>query len=206
MKYILPFFLLAALLVGSCRKAEHEYSQIDTFNDTVLLTITADSNLNQACFYPHKWVKVQMDIPGFKYWGENPSDTIREKVFEEENYTGEKFTETVIDSLGNVNTAVNYLEIEKCTPTVYIPNAFVPTYDLSNGNWAPITNNITEIYFSVMDEYNTVIFESKSTDNKWNGNYRNGTQAPQGVYYYYVRYSTLTETNVIRTGRLYMTR
>ena len=75
---------------------------------------------------------------------------------------------------------------------IYIPTAFRPGSDiLENRFFGPSMkfNEVSEYHFYVMNRWGVKVFETFDPTQKWDGTY-NGADAQQGVYIYFLKYST----------------
>ena len=69
--------------------------------------------------------------------------------------------------------------------TLYIPNAFTPNDDGMNDNLEFAGNGFTEFEITIFNRFGQVVFSSKNSNDKWDGNYfDSGTKCPDGVYVY----------------------
>ncbi len=75
---------------------------------------------------------------------------------------------------------------------IYIPTAFRPGSDiLENRFFGPSMkfNEVSEYHFYIMNRWGVKVFETYDPTQKWDGTY-NGSDAPQGVYIFFIKYST----------------
>jgi gliding motility-associated-like protein len=70
-------------------------------------------------------------------------------------------------------------------PDILAPNVFSPNADGNNDTWQFVTlTNTREIDLTIINRWGNVVFESKDLDASWNGKLQNGSDAPEGVYFY----------------------
>jgi gliding motility-associated-like protein len=67
-----------------------------------------------------------------------------------------------------------------------MPNVFSPNGDGINDYFQPIAHNVSHFYCAVYDRWGKIVFEFQSTQDKWNGQTKNGSACPDGTYYYIV--------------------
>ncbi len=75
---------------------------------------------------------------------------------------------------------------------IYIPTAFRPGSDiLENRFFGPSMkfNEVSEYHFYIMNRWGVKVFETFDPTQKWDGTY-NGADAQQGVYIFFLKYST----------------
>lgn len=94
---------------------------------------------------------------------------------------------------------------EICTKPIEIvtvPNVFTPDNDLKNDFFKPVLSFTPRSYhLIIMDRQGKVLFETKDFHEEWDGTL-NGTPEPQGVYLWYLKFTTLSGKDVSRTGTL----
>ncbi len=82
-----------------------------------------------------------------------------------------------------------------CTE-IWVPNAFTPNGDIKNDYFKPIVKGIEVLTMYVFDRWGELIFESTDFKTGWDGNYQ-GKEAPQGVYYWVMKYEENRTQNTI---------
>ncbi len=84
---------------------------------------------------------------------------------------------------------------ERClnqSARVYIPTAFRPGSEIEeNRYFGPSMkfNEVSEYHFYILNRWGVKVFETFSPEERWDGSY-NGADAQQGVYIYFLKYST----------------
>lgn len=64
-----------------------------------------------------------------------------------------------------------------------MPNVFTPNYDSINDVFRPITDEITELEFSIYNRYGNLIFETNRLRGFWDGRTTGGEPCPDGTYF-----------------------
>ena len=70
------------------------------------------------------------------------------------------------------------------TAGLIMPNTFTPNGDGINDYFQPIAKNVGNFSCAVFDRWGKIVFEFKSTSDKWTGQSKNGGNCPDGTYYY----------------------
>ena len=90
-----------------------------------------------------------------------------------------------------------------CTPineNVYIANAFTPDNDNINDFFKPVFSfTPADYHFIVTDRRNSILFESRSENESWDGK-PNGNEVAQGVYLWFLRVVTPSGKIITRSG------
>lgn len=66
---------------------------------------------------------------------------------------------------------------------IVMPNVFTPNYDSINDVFRPITDEITELEFSIYNRYGNLIFETKRLRGFWDGRTTAGEPCSDGTYF-----------------------
>jgi gliding motility-associated-like protein len=104
---------------------------------------------------------------------------------------------TSLDALQNESMPSNEICIDNC-PIYQLPNTFTPNGDGSNEIFKPIKNFfIKSVNFKLFNEWGNLIYETTDPAINWDGNYKNGDQAPTGTYYYTCSVSSESLENVV---------
>ncbi|NVN95936.1 MAG: gliding motility-associated C-terminal domain-containing protein [Bacteroidetes bacterium] len=89
------------------------------------------------------------------------------------------------DSIGKlifINNQVN----------IWVPNSFTPNGDGLNDEFKITTSpELKQFYLYVYNRWGELVFESKNSQNGWDGNYK-GKQASEGVYIWMLEYNSKT--------------
>lgn len=66
---------------------------------------------------------------------------------------------------------------------IIMPNVFTPNFDSINDVFRPITDEITEMNFSIFNRWGNLIFETSRVNGFWDGRTTSGEPCPDGVYF-----------------------
>ncbi|MCB9230380.1 MAG: gliding motility-associated C-terminal domain-containing protein [Bacteroidia bacterium] len=100
---------------------------------------------------------------------------------------------TVTDSFGCEYLAqVTILPGEGCD-SILIPNVFTPNGDGFNDRFQAKAEFLNSFSMSVFDRWGRQMFSSTSVSNGWDGSQNGGPPCTEGVYYYLIEYSFLTD-------------
>lgn len=66
---------------------------------------------------------------------------------------------------------------------IIMPNVFTPNADSVNDIFKPITDEITELNFSIYNRYGNLIFETSKINGFWDGRTTSGEPCTDGVYF-----------------------
>lgn len=84
---------------------------------------------------------------------------------------------------------------------LYIPNAFTPNGDGENDVFYVRGENISDVNFSIFNEWGEEIFQSRDQKNGWNGEH-NGSMVQNGNYVYCMTYTKSDGTKKSVAGRI----
>ncbi len=90
------------------------------------------------------------------------------------------------ECMAGTNVTVRVVDFVCGPPSIYVPNTFTPNADGRNEKMFVRANNIDELYFVIYDRWGEVMFETRSLDSGWDGNYKGRTLDPD-VYVYYLQ-------------------
>lgn len=100
------------------------------------------------------------------------------------------------NSIGCADTAYANITVDDVI-TFFIPNVFTPDGDDFNEEFKPIMSSGYDPYDYQMTVYNRwgeILFESFDAAYGWNGTYRDGEMAPDGVYIWHLKFGdTITD-------------
>ena len=82
----------------------------------------------------------------------------------------------------NAQTPANFDQTDGISNLI-MPNVFTPNYDSINDVFRPITDEITELEFTIYNRYGNLIFETKRVRGFWDGRTTAGEACPDGVYF-----------------------
>ncbi|MEL6846560.1 MAG: gliding motility-associated C-terminal domain-containing protein, partial [Bacteroidota bacterium] len=78
--------------------------------------------------------------------------------------------------------------LEDCDCSERIPNMFSPNGDGINDSWwIEFAPGVEEVQWGIVDRWGRPVFEARGPDVRWEGRFAQ-RQAPEGVYFWWVRY------------------
>jgi gliding motility-associated-like protein len=81
-----------------------------------------------------------------------------------------------------------FVDVNICPPTLDMANVFSPNGDGINDVFRPVAfSRIDDAILMVFDRWGKKMFETRNLNEGWSGNI-NDRPAPEGVYYWTVRY------------------
>ncbi len=87
--------------------------------------------------------------------------------------------------------------------SIFIPEGFTPNGDGKNDVFLPMFPfQPTDYTLVVFNRYGFKVFESKNSDEGWNGLLNNGKSAPDGVYVYFITYKSSSGKTIERRGNI----
>lgn len=149
------------------KKPIYEVVQLDTF-------CLEGSNYNRVTIKPDTFPSINWNGgDGFQpvYW----------------IYQNQMISVEVMDS-NNCTKRSEFLPIDGCNTTFYIPNSFTPNGDGLNDVISVSGSRIASVYLRIYNRWGQQVFESKEVDKGWDGSLQ-GNQCPQDIYFYIVEYS-----------------
>ena len=149
------------------KKPIYEVVQLDTF-------CLEGSNYNRVTIKPDTFPSINWNGgDGFQpvYW----------------IYQNQMISVEVMDS-NNCTKRSEFLPIDGCNTTFYIPNSFTPNGDGLNDVFSVSGSRIVSVYLRIYNRWGQQVFESKEVDKGWDGSLQ-GNKCPQDIYYYIVEYS-----------------
>lgn len=97
------------------------------------------------------------------------------------------YTVTLIaQGQGSCNDTITRTIFVSDTAGLVMPNVFSPNGDGINDYFQPIAHNVNHFYCAVYDRWGKIVYEFQSTNDKWNGQAKSGSNCPDGTYYYIV--------------------
>lgn len=91
--------------------------------------------------------------------------------------------------------------------SLFIPNAFTPNNDQLNDQLQLYSENIAEIHLKVFNRKGRIVWETKNTNDTWNGNFlSDGEECPAGIYLYEAQIRDTNRKNHNASGRITLIR
>ncbi len=192
MKNLVVVFTLITLL--SCSRNRDEVSANDVDPNFVPSTLSVNflsTNLaNLACFYENNFVEMNVDSSIVKSitWNLMLNGTpvtvgqSKKQILEK---AGSYRANLVLENNGETKDSIVNFDLKFCEVFVIVPNAFKPNGDGSYDYWAPITEGVESLTFTVSTRRDKKLYVSSSSDDAWDGKY-NGDKMPSGTYRYYI--------------------
>ncbi len=91
---------------------------------------------------------------------------------------------TSIDINGNESLPSDTVCLKNC-PFYVLPNTFTPNNDGSNDLFKPLVNIfITAIDLKIYNQWGNLVHETQNPEINWDGKNQNGSELPDGTYYY----------------------
>lgn len=83
----------------------------------------------------------------------------------------------------NKAQAQTYTFEKDSVSNLILPNVFTPNFDSINDVFKPITDEITELSFSIFNRWGNLIFETQRINGFWDGRTTSGEPCQDGVYF-----------------------
>lgn len=95
------------------------------------------------------------------------------------------------DSMGVTFSSQSATSCTDLTTDIFIPNAFTPNGDGVNDLFLPyFAFEPIQFKMIIYNRSGGVIFESDNPQEGWNGTFKDGVKAPEGVYVYFITYTS----------------
>lgn len=156
------------------------------------LTVINESQQSQACLY-------------YLNTGEAWTDcSFTDNIVGTGTYT---ITQVVTSGAGCIDSVSASFTIRPL-PEVFVPNTFTPNGDYINEFFQPSISWIGDFEMLIYDRWGALVFETNDLFRYWNGKYyNNGTELPQGVYAYRIRYRPYSfDKNIFVNGSVSLIR
>ncbi|MBK8845339.1 MAG: gliding motility-associated C-terminal domain-containing protein [Bacteroidetes bacterium] len=107
-------------------------------------------------------------------------------LYNSNNYTANDsgWVILVIDNQGCKTADSTYLHWLDCN--IFIPNVFTPNNDNFNDTWQVYYGSVKQISIQILNRWGQQIKILNSVEDSWDGTYKDGAFAPEGVYYYLI--------------------
>ncbi len=106
---------------------------------------------------------------------------------------------------GCSDSACVYIQVEKLCGEVFIPNVFSPNGDGIHDKISVYGNCINNLQWIIFNRWGEKVFESNSINQYWDGTFRS-MPAPQGVYFYWLKYTGADNLPHEQKGTITLTR
>lgn len=115
------------------------------------------------------------------------------------------YTVQLTNICGTTMDTIELIE-EGCNCLVYIPNSFTPDLDEHNRLFGVEYDcTFSEFQLRIFDRWGEMIWESKDPEAQWDGTYQN-RMAPDGVYIYQLKYSSVGIFDEVVNGHVSLLR
>jgi gliding motility-associated-like protein len=95
------------------------------------------------------------------------------------------YTVTLVASGQNgCNDTITKVILISDTAGLIMPTVFTPNGDGINDYFQPISKNVSQFSCSIYDRWGRIVYDFKSTNDKWTGQSTGGGTCPDGTYYY----------------------
>ena len=113
-------------------------------------------------------------------------------------------TMIVINDYGCADT-VSFTVIILPLSELVVPNVFSPNSDGSNDVFQPLGQNLLDYNLQIYNRWGKVMFESNDLNNQWDGT-NEGRKAPDGTYYWIIRWQDTAQERHQQTGHVTLIR
>jgi len=86
-------------------------------------------------------------------------------------------------SLNTAKAQTSYNFEKDSVSNLVLPNVFTPNFDSINDVFKPVTDEITELSFSIFNRWGNLIFETERVNGFWDGRTTSGEPCQDGVYF-----------------------
>jgi len=115
-----------------------------------------------------------------------------------------KYEVTVTDTFGCTGTS-SVEVLNNCPAAIFIPNAFTPNSDGINDVFSPVIHNVTSIYWSIIDRWGNIIYETNQLNGSWDGK-MSDAYVPNDVYVFYLTYTGSDGSSGFKSGNVTLLR
>ena len=92
--------------------------------------------------------------------------------------------------------------VEDVEENISLPNIFTPNNDGANDFFAIEMSEKLDFQIVVIDQTNTVIFQSNDKNFRWDGTMMSGEPAPSGNYVYFLSAKTMSGKDFVKSSKL----
>jgi gliding motility-associated-like protein len=90
-------------------------------------------------------------------------------------------------------------------PIIYVPNAFTPDGNSTNGEFFAIGGNIQSLQLQIFDRWGELIYTGDEMDRAWDGTYE-GRPCQDGVYTWKIKYTDFMDKQYEIVGHVSLLR
>ncbi|MDA9161930.1 gliding motility-associated C-terminal domain-containing protein, partial [Crocinitomicaceae bacterium] len=91
---------------------------------------------------------------------------------------------------------------EENEESIILPNIFTPNNDGSNDFFTIEMSEKLDFQIVVIDQTNTVVFQSNDRNFRWDGTMMSGEPAPSGNYVYFLSAKTMGGNDFVKSSKL----
>jgi gliding motility-associated-like protein len=132
-------------------------------------------------------------------FGDGNSSTLQNPSHSYSQWGQYTVTLIVSNSFGCYDTTTCDIRMEE---EIFVPNVFTPNSDGNNDLFVVQNTGMAEYSIIIYDRWGIKMFETTAPNQHWDGKGQNGTDAPDGTYYYVVKARTYTDKEYIFKGFL----
>ena len=127
---------------------------------------------------------------GTWYWGDGTSEPFDPATSPKHTYSGDlnKYSiKLVVQNSGGCSDSMSVTICYRDTVVYYVPNAFTPNNDGLNDKLESVVIGAQEFEIMIYNRWGQIVFKTTNPNEYWDGR-NNGTDCPEGIYAYQIRY------------------
>ncbi|MBI3500479.1 MAG: gliding motility-associated C-terminal domain-containing protein [Bacteroidetes bacterium] len=137
----------------------------------------------------HKYGNASKDDGGMVRWNKYQSPKTNSSK-DNSSASGKESSNNVNENNSSEPEDISKTESKPVSRIDSIPNAFTPNGDGYDDYFYPlVVKNISSIEVTITDTKGRFVYKWKTIDGNWNGKLMNGSDAPEGVYLYFIQAS-----------------
>lgn len=137
--------------------------------------------------WPQEGVRYVWSVSGGELITQNPSSEAQIRWGEQTGIYDLVMVQTSKTSCQTDTSRFKVLVTEDSNPPdVHLPNVFTPNGDGQNDFFVLTAEHFTELHLSIFNRWGTMVFESSSITDQWDGKYHHEI-CPAGAYYYLLK-------------------
>lgn len=110
--------------------------------------------------------------------------------------------ETIEEETIEEETVETEERIEDVEENISLPNIFTPNNDGANDFFSIEMSDKLDFQIVVIDQTNTVVFQSNDKNFRWDGTMMSGEPAPSGNYVYFLSAKTMSGKDFVKSSKL----